>query len=160
MPGEVARHGAPLASCSHMTTLVPLTQHIFCLSTESRSTAVTILALGALCRGCQRAPEHPCCLMVTVPVWHHGEEALKKKKPHSFKPGISSARHGPREELGGRGGILGGNEQPEPVETPPLGTAAACSPSSGPKSPSVIDATTPHAAPGKVPHQTKPRRGF
>lgn len=54
--GRRLGHGAPLASCGHMTTLVPLTQHIFCLSTESRSTAVTILALGAPRRGCQRAP--------------------------------------------------------------------------------------------------------
>lgn len=62
-----------------MTPLVPLTQHRFWVSTESRSTALTIPAPGAPRRGCHRAPEHPCWLTVTALVWHRGEEALKIK---------------------------------------------------------------------------------
>lgn len=42
--------------------------------------------------------------MVTVPVWHHGEEALKKKKPTALNQG--SAQHGtaPEKSLVAEGG--------------------------------------------------------
>lgn len=43
---ETAWQSTPLASCSHMTTLVPLTQHILCIIRKSRNTAVMITSAG------------------------------------------------------------------------------------------------------------------
>lgn len=43
---ETAWQSTPPASCSHMTTLVPLTQHILCIIRKSRNTAVTITSIG------------------------------------------------------------------------------------------------------------------